>query len=85
MINHEYVSSETPEKVLNFANNCIQREYYHCNKCGMQKLSLLEEIIGGNWPQKVYMNYYFINDNLIDAFSFEDLTCNEVVVKMLVE
>lgn len=88
MSNHEYILlSDIPEYVLKVANFCINREYRICNKCGFQMLNLLEEIIGspGGRFQKIYMNYYFINNKLISEEDFEGLTCEEIMVKMLIE
>lgn len=83
MQNHEFKLSKPNDFLLKFSNNCIDKNYYYCNKCGFQRLSVLEEVISGY--TKVYIDYYFLNDKLVDFDEFNDLTCNEVMVKMLVE
>lgn len=87
MQNHNYVLSKTPEELLRFANFCLNTKYYYCDGCGFQLLSILEEIISGPIGnlQEVHMNYYFINNKLVEWEKFEDLTCEEIVVKMLLE
>ncbi len=87
MQNHNYILLQTPEDLLKFANYCINTKYYHCGNCGFQLLSLLEEIIGGPGGsyEKLYMNYYFINNKIVRWEDYEGLTCNEIVVKLLME
>jgi hypothetical protein len=86
MQNHNYVLSQTPKELLRFANYCINKKYYYCSNCGFQLLSLLEEIIVGRGSyEKLYMNYYFVGNKLVNWEKFEGLTCNEIVVKLQLE
>lgn len=87
MPNHQYTSYITPVDLLQFTNNCINTQYYHCNKCGFQNLTVLDEIIvgPGNRCQKIMREIYLLNNKIVNLEEYQDLTCEEVVIKMLVE
>ena len=83
MNNHNYVNYITPVELLQYANNCRNTKYFVCSNCGMKLLSILEEIINGY--ERVYKDYYFINDKQVRWENFQGLTCEEIVIKLAVE
>lgn len=80
---HNYIQSDLPDSLLKFVNNCYDRKYFYCDECGMQLISVLDEVINGY--ERVVKDYYLINDQSINWYDFQGLTCKEIVVKVVIE
>ena len=83
MTEHKYTEYIIPSDFLQYTNSCANFTYRKCNKCGMQWLSGLEEIISGY--HKITNNYYFIDNKKVRVEEFLGLTCEEIVIKLAVE
>ena len=83
MNNHNYSQYIIPEKHLKNISFCLNNSYFKCSSCGMELVSVLEEIVHGY--KKIVSEKYYLNDNLIKIEDFAGLTCEEIVIKLALE